>query len=313
VARPARSPKQPKRPPARRVVPALKAHRSTNRIKIALKHLGDFFIDFRITDIDESAIERYVDHRREQGAAPATCNRELSALKLGLGILERQLKVTLRPFIELAEENNVREGFVTHDEAQRLFSHLPAHVRAPVECAYLMGWRLRSELLTRTRDDLIDLDSDNAHLYLDPKHSKNGEARRFYFAAIPRVREIIADQIAKADALELELGKPVTALFFWPDGKPLHDVRRHWWNATKAAGLDGLLIHDLRRSAVKNLNDAGIPREIAKRFTGHKSDAVYARYSIESDESLKLASAKLGSYLTARATKVVPLRTGTGK
>jgi hypothetical protein len=105
------------------------------------------------------------------------------------------------------------------------------------------------------------------------------------------VREIIADQIAKADALELKLGKPVTALFFWPDGKPLHD---------------------LRRSAVKNLNDAGIPREIAKRFTGHKSDAVYARYSIESDESMKLAAAKLRSYLTERAAKVVPLRkTGT--
>lgn len=75
-----------------------------------------------------------------------------------------------------------------------------------------------------------------------------------------------------------------------------------------AAELEDLIVHDLRRSAVKNLNDAGIPRELAKLFTGHRSDAVYARCSIESDESLKLAAAKLGAHLTPRAAKVVPIR-----
>jgi hypothetical protein len=33
-----------------------------------------------------------------------------------------------------------------------------------------------------------------------------------------------------------------------------------------AAELEDLIVHDLRRSVVKNLNDAGIPRELAKLF-----------------------------------------------
>lgn len=88
----------------------------------------------------------------------------------------------------------------------------------------------------------------------------------------------------------------------------MRSIRRRWDAATKAAGLEGIIPHDLRRSAVKNLNDAGIPREVAKAFTGHKSDAVYARYSIQNDDSMKLAAAKLGEYLTKRATKIVPLK-----
>ena len=90
-------------------------------------------------------------------------------------------------------------------------------------------------------------------------------------------------------------------------GSPL---RRHWRAACKAAGLDGLLLHDLRRSAVKNIIESDIHPALAKQIIGHKSDSVFERYSIKNAESLKRASAKLGARMTERATKVVPLKRG---
>jgi integrase len=69
-----------------------------------------------------------------------------------------------------------------------------------------------------------------------------------------------------------------------------------WSKACKAAGLDGLLFHDLRRSAVRNMERAGIPRNIAMAISSHKTEAVYRRYDIVAPGDLEVAAAKLERY-----------------
>jgi hypothetical protein len=44
-----------------------------------------------------------------------------------------------------------------------------------------------------------------------------------------------------------------------------------------------MLLHDLRRSAVRNLERAGLSRSVAMQLTGHKTEAVYRRYAITSE------------------------------
>lgn len=60
-----------------------------------------------------------------------------------------------------------------------------------------------------------------------------------------------------------------------------------WKNACEAAGCPGKLLHDLRRSAVRNMERAGLSRSVAMQLTGHKTEAVYRRYAITSEADLR--------------------------
>jgi hypothetical protein len=56
---------------------------------------------------------------------------------------------------------------------------------------------------------------------------------------------------------------------------------------------EGLLFHDLRRSAVRNLERGCIPRSVGMKITGHKTEAVYRRYAIVSETDLTQAVDRL--------------------
>jgi integrase len=61
------------------------------------------------------------------------------------------------------------------------------------------------------------------------------------------------------------------AVFTRPDGKPVRDFRETWANACKAAGVPGLLFHDLRRTAARNLRRAGIAEGIIMKIGGWRT------------------------------------------
>src|SRR6266704_6586197 len=53
-----------------------------------------------------------------------------------------------------------------------------------------------------------------------------------------------------------------------------------WARACREAGVPGRIPHDFRRTAVRNLERAGVSRSAAMKLTGHKTEAVYRRYAI---------------------------------
>src|SRR5262249_37741489 len=61
----------------------------------------------------------------------------------------------------------------------------------------------------------------------------------------------------------------------------------------RAAGIEGLWFHDLRRSFVTNARRRGIPESVVMRMSGHRTRAVFDRYNIISETDLVEALGRL--------------------
>src|SRR5439155_4902975 len=63
----------------------------------------------------------------------------------------------------------------------------------------------------------------------------------------------------------------------------------------KEAKYVGLIFHDLRRTAIRNMVRAGIPQTVAMQISGHRTLSVFNRYNIVDVEDLRDAARKMGS------------------
>ncbi len=70
-------------------------------------------------------------------------------------------------------------------------------------------------------------------------------------------------------------------------------TRKAWHTACEKAGWPGMLRHDFRRTAVRNMVNKNIPERVAMTVTGHKTRAVFDRYHIVSPGDVKEVARRL--------------------
>ena len=75
----------------------------------------------------------------------------------------------------------------------------------------------------------------------------------------------------------------------------------------------GVSIHDLRRSAIRNMRRAGVDESVAMTISGHKSPLVFTRDDITSTEDQRRALAATEAYRQARRAAKVTTPTGTAR
>jgi integrase len=152
-------------------------------------------------------------------------------------------------------------------------------MRAMFEVAYHFGWRV-SELQS-LRVSQVDLHSGT--IRLNSGETKNDDGRLVVMTSV--VRQLLAECLNGKTRDE--------HVFTRAGGKPVRDFRLAWAKVCKRAGLPGLLFHDLRRTAVRNMVRSGIPEVVAMRISGHRTRAVFDRYNIVSEKDLRDAARKL--------------------
>ncbi len=200
----------------------------------------------RAASVISDLIARYVDERQKAGAASATINRELAALKrvYRLGLASTPPRVYCVPSFPHLAENNVRVGFLEDGQHQKLVEGSDLWFRAMVDVGRTYGWRIR-ELRERKVSQVNLL---NRTIRLEPGTTKNGEGREVTMTKA--VYELLAGCINGKGAHDY--------VFTCADGKRVKDFREQWRNTCVAASVPKLLFHDLRRTAARNLRRAGV-------------------------------------------------------
>ena len=212
-----------------------------------------------------------------------------------------------RPVIvKKLREADPRGGFVDRAEFDAISSHLPVDLQAGALIAFTLGWRKQEVFGLQLRQ--FDLEAGT--LRLDPGETKNREGRTARLT--PELKSILSAQAVRVQALMRETKSIVPWLFPHLSGrhigKRVGDPRKAWARACKKAARPGVLFHDLRRSAVRNLERAGVSRSVAMKITGHKTESVYRRYAIVSDADLQDAMRKLAGTFsgTSERSAVAP-------
>jgi integrase len=257
------------------------ARQSLRSVELSIRHLAEFFAGDRAVHITTDRLRAYIAERQEQEAANASINRELSALKRAFSLAQQAGKLFHRPYIPSLEENNARQGFLEHGDFLRLREELPDYLKDPVSFLYLSGWRKGEMQSLEWRDVGTDV------IRLRRENSKNKNPR-----LLP-LRGELAEIIERAR----QARKPDCVFVFHDNGQKIGDFRKAWRNACVAAGLGrfektedgkvyylGLIVHDLRRSAIRNMVKAGIREKVAMSLSGHRTRSVFDRYHIVSEK-----------------------------
>ena len=175
---------------------------------------------------------------------------------------------------------------------------LPVEIQPIAEFAYITGWRL-SEVVGLTWKQV---DFTAGTVRLEPGTTKNRAGRTF--PVTPPLRALLEAQRASTVALGAKTGRIIPNVFH-RRGKPIKTFYGSWRNACGDAGVPGRIFHDFRRTAVRNLERAGVSRSVAMQMVGHKTEAIYRRYAIVSESDLRTAADKLHASASAKP------RTGT--
>ena len=256
-----------------------------------LKRLDDYFDGWPVAKITTDAARDFTKKLLDEGCANGTVNRSLACLRRMLNIAREDGKLRNVPKIRMLKAGAARKGFLERDKFEALLVNLPAHLKPLVTFLYYCGVRL-GEALQITWEQV---DLDTALVRLETDQTKTAEAR-----TIP-----LPDVLVGMLKLQ-ERGETVF------DGT---NLRKAWQRACVAAGLgtltevkdkdpvySGLIVHDLRRSAIRNLIRAGVHERVAMAISGHRTRSVFDRYNIVDTEDVVSAMKQVETAKSLRAS-----------
>jgi integrase len=238
----------------------------------------------------QAQVRQYIASRRVAGASNATINRELAIVRRGfkLGTREDPPLVQRHVMIPVLEEDNVRQGFLEQDQYEDLLEKLPADLKALLVCGYHTGARKGNEL-RRIRWEQVDFDSSVIRLPASQTKTKK-----------PRTLPIYGDMRRWLEHQRATCPADCVWVFYGARNHPVDNHLSGWPEACERAGLPGLLFHDLRRSAVRNMKRAGIQDKVAMDISGHRTRSVFDRYNIVDEADLRGAGERLEEYAKQR-------------
>lgn len=251
--------------------------------KLIKKHFGKMLA----VNLTTQHTMKYRTIRKSEGVVDSTVNRELAALHrmFNLGMRHTPPLVARIPYMAKVSEHNVRTGFYERDAFLAVRGALPDHLKVAVSITFYWGLRLGEILNLRWEN----IEWQAKVIRLDPGTTKNDEGRY-----APLIRDLY--NVLWAWRLKTLEKYPHCPWVVHYRGKHITDIRAGWNAACKKVGLVGKHFHDFRRTAIRNMDRAGIPRSVGKTISGHKTDSIYNRYNITSARDIEESGVKLEKF-----------------
>jgi integrase len=257
-------------------------------------HLRPAFGTMKPAAVGSRAVQLFIQQKQRQELANATINRLLAALRraFNLGYQQDPPLVAHVPHFPRLPEAAPRSGLIGHDTYRQLCNLLPQHARLALVISYHTGAR-KGEILTIRR---ADVDMTKRRIERPAKATKSGHARYL---------PIYGDMVGE---IEMALAQPAHDCPFLirrsfkkrPGVAEVLNFAKAWATACQLAQVPAALFHDLRRTALTNMIDAGLPEREAMEISGHRTRAVFDRYHIVTAKRLEANARKLEAALTAK-------------
>jgi len=289
----------------------VRGNKAAARIAGAARALKARLEGYRAEACDYSVWLKYAKERQQEASAD-TVHFELTIAKRAFKLARVNGIVSRVPDFPPIRNLRVRQRFVDPAQWMQVRAKLQADLRDAADFAYICGPREMEILALKWSD--VERDAGVLHF----RETKTGKPRVAPYGKLPDLvavierREAVAEQLKRAAGVITPwvfcFAAPVMvrgrqyhaagAQLFKATGQRglLNMLRDEWDEACKDVGLPGLLFHDLRRSAARNFERAGIPRSIAMKLGGW-SDKMYSRYSIGAESEIGPEMPKLGEYL----------------
>jgi integrase len=265
-----------------------------------IKRADADFGDMLAVALTPDRVDRYIQDRLADKNKPAAINRTLQFVRQAYTVAVRQNRIVRAPYVRrLSERGNERKGFTDEATFRKIRGFLPSYLQDFCLFGFVSGMRF---------GEICSLKWSNVHgdeIELEGLDAKTGEPR-----IIPMVGADLAGILARrreAQKVKRDGILSTAALVFHHGGKAIVDIRKAWHSACRKAGVPKLLFHDLRRSAAKNMDEAGISRDVAMSITGHKTQSMFSRYNITTTKRARQALEQTQVYREATAGKVISI------
>jgi len=239
--------------------------------------------DIKAGKLTSAQVKDYIQDRLKKVKA-STVNRELALLHRAFQLAyDSDPPLVARvPHFPKLPESDPRKGFMKSEHYRTLLFELPEDLRLLFVIAYHVG--LRKGALLRIKWSQVDLQANT--IWMEGKK-------------INRKPEPVAVPIYGDMAKFVEMQPRTSNYLFARGALPIRTFRESWVLACQRAGVPGLLFHDLRRTAVRNLRRAGVAESVIMKITGHRTRGIFERYNI-TDHSDTQAAGRLAEEFLAR-------------
>jgi len=236
--------------------------------------------------VNAALLRDFATQRQVARASNAEINRELGVLSRVLTLAMESEAIASTPRFPRLKESPPRSGFFEREQFEAIRRLLPDYAQGPVTFMYETGWRKREVLDLKWKN----VDFKAGLVRLDVGTTKTGEGRIFPFTTT--LRQLLEEQRDFTRRFERAHGVVVPNVFHH-DGRRIWTIWRCWGTARRLAGLAGRVPHDFRRTACRNLVNAGVPEKVAMTMVGWRTRKMMDRYQIVNEADLREAVKKL--------------------